>query len=65
MHQNLTRQTAVGDSFFHNIRGLSLKKNIGFILIGGENMDLIRERTDKLNTFNSKKVDYFKKKSHK
>ena len=54
--------TKAGDTFFHNLRGLSQEgSQIGFILIGGENMQEIGERADKLNLFSSYKVDYFDK----
>jgi hypothetical protein len=54
--------TEAGDSFFHNLRSLSQEgSQIGFILIGGENMQKIRESTDKLNLFTPCKVDYFDK----
>lgn len=31
----------IGDNFFYNIRSLSSNNNIGFILVGGENMMII------------------------
>ena len=54
--------TEAGDSFFHNLRSLSQEgSQIGFILIGGENMQKICESTNKLNLFTPFKVDYFDK----
>ena len=49
----------MGDNFFHNIRSLSSENNIGFVLVGGENMKIIKQSTDKLNKFESFSVDYF------
>ncbi len=59
--------TSIGDSFFHNIRSISGEEGegrIGFILVGGENMHLIMQNTDKLNKFDSFRVDYFDKTTH-
>lgn len=55
----LYRITSIGDNFFNNIRSLSSENNIGFILVGGENMKIIKQSTDKLNKFESLSVDYF------
>ncbi|MEG4852977.1 ATP-binding protein [Microcoleus sp. B5-D4] len=58
----LYRYTDIGNTFFHNIRSLSQEgTQIGFILIGGENMQIIRESTDRLNLFHPVQVDYFDK----
>lgn len=58
----LYRYTDIGNTFFHNIRGLSQEgTQIGFILIGGENMQIIRQSTDRLNLFSPFQVDYFDK----
>jgi len=58
----LYRYTDIGDTFFHNIRSLSQEgEQIGFILIGGENMQIIRQSTDRLNLFSPFRVDYFDK----
>lgn len=57
----LYKLTDIGDNFFHNIRSLSSNNNIGFILVGGENMTTINQSTDKLNKFESFPVDYFDK----
>ena len=51
--------TDIGDNFFHNIRSLSSENNIAFVLVGGENMKIIKQSTDKLNKFESFSVDYF------
>jgi hypothetical protein len=58
----LYRYTDIGNTFFHNIRSLSQEgTQIGFILVGGENMQIIRQSTDRLNLFIPFKVDYFAK----
>lgn len=58
----LYRYTDIGSTFFHNIRSLSQEGNqIGFILVGGENMQIIRQSTDRLNLFSPFQVDYFDK----
>lgn len=59
---DLYRYTDIGNTFFHNIRSLSQEgTQIGFILIGGENMQIIRQSTDRLNLFSPFQVDYFDK----
>lgn len=46
----------------YNIRSLSQEgSQIGFILVGGENMQIIRQSTDRLNLFSPFQVDYFDK----
>jgi len=58
----LYRYTDIGKAFFLNIRSLSQEgTQIGFILIGGENMQIIRQSIDSLNLFSSFQVDYFDK----
>lgn len=58
----LCRYTNIGNTFFHNIRSLSQEgSQIGFILVGGENMQIIRQSTDRLNLFSPFQVDYFDK----
>lgn len=56
---DLYHYTQIGDTFFHNIRSLSDESHIGLILVGGENMHLIKQSTDRLNKFDTFKVDYF------
>lgn len=53
--------TNIGDTFFHNIRSLSSEGYIGFVLVGGENMQIIKQSTDRLNKFYTFRVDYFDK----
>jgi len=58
----LCRYSNIGNTFFHNIRSLSQEgSQIGFILVGGENMQIIRQSTDRLNLFSPFQVDYFDK----
>ena len=62
MPSELYRYTDIGNTFFHNIRSLSQEgSQIGFILIGGENMQIIRQSSDRLNLFSPFQVDYFDK----
>ena len=56
---DLYHYTNIGDTFFHNIRSLSDENYIGIILVGGENMQIIKQSTDRLNKFDTFKVDYF------
>lgn len=56
--------TIEGDSFFHNLRSLSGESGEGrvsLILVGGENMNVIMQSTDKLNKFDASNVGYFNK----
>jgi hypothetical protein len=57
----LYRYTPIANTFFQNIRSLSSEGYIGFVLVGGENMLLIQQSTDKLNKFDTVRVDYFDK----
>ena len=56
--------STVGDTFFHNIREISSIGNVGFILVGGENMRIIQQSTDRLNRMEVLKVDYFDKEKY-
>ena len=58
---DLYRYTPIGDTFFHNIRSISIEPQIGFVLVGSENMQIIQQTTDKLNKFSVYQVDYFDK----
>jgi uncharacterized protein len=53
--------TEIGDTFFHNIRSITGEDYIGFILVGGENMQSIMQNTDRLNKFTAECIDYFDK----
>lgn len=54
----------IGNAFFLNIRGLSSKKHVCFVLVGGENMRRIQSSTDKLNQFQTFPVDYLNKEEY-
>lgn len=52
----------LGDSFFLTLRSISSKKNIGFVLVGGERMvQIIDCQGDQLNKWQTFDVDYFDK----
>ena len=53
--------SSIGRTFFNNIRAMSSTGYVGFILVGGENMQIIRESTDQLNKMSVFQVDYFDK----
>lgn len=56
----LYRRTEVGDAFFQTIGTIAGKKSVGFILIGGENMQMILStQGESLNKFKEFRVDYF------
>ena len=57
----LYRYTPIANTFFQNLRSLSSEGYIGFVLVGGENMLLIQQSTDKLNKFDTVRVDYIDK----
>ena len=56
--------SSVGQTFFNNIRAISSTGHIGFVLVGGENMQIIRESTDQLNRMEVLQVDYFDKRQY-
>jgi hypothetical protein len=50
------------DSFFQTIRSISSKPNFGFILVGGEKMEVIKkEQGYRLNKFKVESISYFDK----
>lgn len=53
-----------GQTFFNNIRAISSTGYVGFVLVGGENMQIILESTDQLNKMTSFRVDYFDKETY-
>ena len=60
IHPELYRSGALAETFFANLRTLSAKKNIGFILVGGENMPhIISAQGDELNKFARESLTYF------
>lgn len=53
------------DSFFQTIRSISSKENFGFILVGGEKMEVIKkEQGYRLNKFKIESVSYFDKENN-
>lgn len=49
-----------GDAFFESLRSASSRKNVGFLLVGGEKMNRILEQQGmKVNKWVPLKVDYF------
>jgi hypothetical protein len=62
IHPDMYRQGNLAEAIFGNIRTLSGKSNIGFIMIGGENMPFIMSaQGDQLNRFTHVPLDYFDK----
>jgi len=60
IHQEMYRYGSLAETFFSNIRSLGAKKNIAFILVGGENMPfIISSQGDQLNKFIREPLDYF------
>jgi len=54
----------LAEAFFANLRTLSSKKNMAFMLVGGENMPfIISAQGDQLNRFVFESLDYFSKES--
>ncbi len=50
----------LAEAFFSNIRTLSSKKNVAFLLVGGEKMPFVMSaQGDQLNKFTSEQLDYF------
>jgi hypothetical protein len=57
---DLYRRSTVGDAFFLTLRTISGKAQFGFILVGGEKMELILSaQGENLNKFDAIRVDYF------
>jgi len=58
----LSHPGEISESFFNTFKALSSDENFGFILVGGERMDYIRNiHGDKINLFKWRPVDYFNK----
>ena len=62
IHPDLVISESIGQTFFNNIRDLSSVGYVGFILVGGENMQIIRESISQLNKMSVLGVNYFDKK---
>jgi hypothetical protein len=60
IHPELYRMVALAETFFSNLRTLSSKRNVAFVLIGGENMPfVIAAQGDELNKFRCESLTYF------
>jgi len=60
IHPEMYRYGPLAEAFFSNLRTLSSKKNIGMLLVGGENMPfIIGAQGDQLNKFVREPLDYF------
>lgn len=64
LHPELYRQGRLAEAFFANLRALSATGNIGFVLVGGENMPFVMDRQgQKLNKFIKEPLDYYSRAS--
>lgn len=62
IHPQLYSRSEVGNSFFLSIRSISNKRNFGFLLVGGEKIDLVIDNQgDKINKFSPIRIDSFDK----
>lgn len=62
INPRIYRRNEIGDSFFLTLRAVSNKKNFGFILVGGEKMEIIIScQGEQINKFIPIRVDYFDK----
>jgi len=61
---DLYKLTDIGKTFFHNIRSLSKESCVGFVLVGSENIEIIKQSTEMINKFENFKVDYFDKENY-
>lgn len=60
----LYRYGSLAEAFFSNLRTLSSKKNVAFLLVGGEKMPfVVSAQGDQLNKFVSERLDYFNRTS--
>jgi hypothetical protein len=60
IHPELYRMGPLAETFFSNLRTLSAKRNVAFILVGGENMPfIISAQGDELNKFSHESLTYF------
>lgn len=56
----LYRFGPLAEAFFSNLRTLSAKRNVAFLLVGGEKMPFVMSaQGDQLNKFVSERLDYF------
>lgn len=60
IHPEMYRYGQLAETFFSNLRTLSSKANMAFMLVGGENMPFVlNAQGDQLNKFVAESVDYF------
>lgn len=60
IHPEMYRSGPTAETFFANLRTLAARKNLAFILVGGEKMPfIIGAQGDQLNKFSRETVDYF------
>jgi hypothetical protein len=60
IHPELYRMGALAETFFSNVRTLSAKRNVAFVLIGGEKMPfIIAAQGDELNKCRCESLTYF------
>lgn len=64
IHPELYRSGPLAETFFANLRTLAARKNLAFILVGGEKMPfIIGAQGDQLNKFSREPLDYFSRSS--
>lgn len=60
IHPEMYRYGPLAEAFFANLRTLSAKRNLAFVLVGGEKMPfIIGAQGDQLNKFSREPLDYF------
>ena len=60
IHPEMYRYGSLAEAFFANLRTLGARKNLAFILVGGEKMPfIIGAQGDQLNKFVREPLDYF------
>ena len=60
IHSEMYRHGPLAEAFFANLRTLSAKRNLAFVLVGGEKMPfIIGAQGDQLNKFSREPLDYF------
>ncbi|EGH71446.1 phosphoribosyltransferase-like protein [Pseudomonas syringae] len=60
IHPEMYRSGPIAETFFANLRTLAARKNLAFILVGGEKMPfIIGAQGDQLNKFSRETLDYF------
>ncbi|EDZ6465918.1 ATP-binding protein, partial [Salmonella enterica] len=64
IHPELYRSGPLAETFFANLRTLAARKNMAFLLVGGEKMPfIIGAQGDQLNKFSRETLDYFSRSS--